>query len=242
MECLSLIILTPANFWKTLTDILKKPKVEFNLKKILNKLHHNLKAFNMEKSEKSWNIIFELMKSQDWSTTSFDAQTASKLGDLFVQYTDEHITETRRAQYSSDSIQNVRKCLTSTSSTAARGQGDHVDAPSYEISPLSIGSLITPNLEHMSHSNTSEIFSTIFTVEAEGRPIPGRGKRIFPLTFVSRPALRHTQNPEQWVPGVLSSAVKRGRGVTLTTHHHLVPRSRMSRSYNSSPPKRLRGV
>jgi hypothetical protein len=30
--------------------------------------------------------------------------------------------------------------------------------------------------------------------------------------------------------------VKRGRGVTLTTHPHLVPRSRMSRSYSSSFP------
>jgi hypothetical protein len=30
--------------------------------------------------------------------------------------------------------------------------------------------------------------------------------------------------------------VKRGPGVTLTTHLHLVPRSRMSRSYKSSPP------
>jgi hypothetical protein len=29
---------------------------------------------------------------------------------------------------------------------------------------------------------------------------------------------------------------KRGRGVTLTTHPHLMPRSRMSRSYISSPP------
>jgi hypothetical protein len=29
---------------------------------------------------------------------------------------------------------------------------------------------------------------------------------------------------------------KRGRGVTLTTHPYLVPRSRMSRSYTSSPP------
>jgi hypothetical protein len=90
LECLSLIILTPANFWKTLTDILNKPKVKFNLKKILNKLHHNLKAFNVEKSEKSWNIIFDLMKSQDWSTISFDAQTSLKLEDLFIQYTSRH--------------------------------------------------------------------------------------------------------------------------------------------------------
>jgi hypothetical protein len=36
--------------------------------------------------------------------------------------------------------------------------------------------------------------------------------------------------------GVLSEELKHGRGVTLTTHPHLVPRSRMSRSYTSSPP------
>jgi hypothetical protein len=30
--------------------------------------------------------------------------------------------------------------------------------------------------------------------------------------------------------------------VTLITHLHLVPRKRISRSYTSSPPKRLHGV
>jgi len=30
--------------------------------------------------------------------------------------------------------------------------------------------------------------------------------------------------------------------VTLTIHTHLVPRSWISRSYTSSPPKRLHGV
>jgi len=35
---------------------------------------------------------------------------------------------------------------------------------------------------------------------------------------------------------------KHGRGVTLTTHPHLVPRSGMNRSYTSCLPKRLRGV
>jgi hypothetical protein len=34
-----------------------------------------------------------------------------------------------------------------------------------------------------------------------------------------------TQPPVQWVPGALSPGVKRGRGVILTTHPHLVPRS-----------------
>jgi hypothetical protein len=61
--------------------------------------------------------------------------------------------------------------------------------------------------------------------------IPGRGKRIFPLASVSRPALGPTQPPIQWLPGVLSPAVKRGRVVMLTTHHNLLPMSWMSRSY-----------
>jgi hypothetical protein len=36
-------------------------------------------------------------------------------------------------------------------------------------------------------------------------------------------------------PGVLSPGLKRGRGVRLTIHPHLVSRSRMSRSCTSSP-------
>jgi hypothetical protein len=42
-------------------------------------------------------------------------------------------------------------------------------------------------------------------------------ERIFPLASVSRPALGPTQPPVQWVPGVLSLGLKRGRGVILTT-------------------------
>jgi hypothetical protein len=72
--------------------------------------------------------------------------------------------------------------------------------------------------------------------------IPGKGERISPLASVSRPALGTTQPPVLWVPGVLSPGVKCGRGVTLTTRSHLVPRSRMSRGYTSSPLKRIRGV
>jgi hypothetical protein len=54
---------------------------------------------------------------------------------------------------------------------------------------------------------------------------------------VSRPALVQTPSPIQWVPGVLSLGVKRGRDVTLVIHPHLVPRSRMT----SSPAWRLHG-
>jgi hypothetical protein len=43
------------------------------------------------------------------------------------------------------------------------------------------------------------------------------GQRTFPLASVSRPALRPTQPPVQWVPGVISPEVKRGRGVKLSS-------------------------
>jgi hypothetical protein len=71
---------------------------------------------------------------------------------------------------------------------------------------------------------------------------PRQRQQIFPLTSVSRPVLGPTQPPVQWVPRVLSLELKRGRGVTLTAHRHLVKRLRMSKSYTSSPPKRLHGV
>jgi hypothetical protein len=65
---------------------------------------------------------------------------------------------------------------------------------------------------------------------------PRQRQIIFPLSSLSRPTVGHTQPHVRWVPGILSPWVKRGRGVTLTTHPHLVPRSRMCRSYTSSPP------
>jgi hypothetical protein len=71
---------------------------------------------------------------------------------------------------------------------------------------------------------------------------PRQGQRIFLLAPASRPALRPTQPPVEWVPGVLSRGVKRGRGVMLTTHPHLVPRLSMSRSYTSFPPMCLHGM
>jgi hypothetical protein len=41
----------------------------------------------------------------------------------------------------------------------------------------------------------------------------------------SRPALRPTQPPVQWAPGDLTHGETSDRGVTLTTHPHLVPRT-----------------
>jgi hypothetical protein len=50
---------------------------------------------------------------------------------------------------------------------------------------------------------------------------------------LSRPALRPTKPPIQSQPGDQFPGIKRGRDVTLTTHLHLVSRSRMSKRYTS---------
>jgi hypothetical protein len=54
--------------------------------------------------------------------------------------------------------------------------------------------------------------------------IPDRSK-IFLLSIASRPAVKPTQPPIQWVPRALSLEVK------LITHLHLVPKLRMMQQY-----------
>jgi len=54
--------------------------------------------------------------------------------------------------------------------------------------------------------------------------------------YLSRPALRPTQHPVQWVLGRSFPRVKSGRGVTLTPHPLLVPWSRKSRAISLPPP------
>jgi hypothetical protein len=59
---------------------------------------------------------------------------------------------------------------------------------------------------------------------------------IFLFATASRPALGPTQPPIRRVPAVLS------RGVKLTTHLYLVPRSENAWSFTFTPPIRLHGV
>jgi hypothetical protein len=56
----------------------------------------------------------------------------------------------------------------------------------------------------------------------DGPGIETRWRRDFP--HLSRTALRTTQPPVQWVPGLSQGC---GRGVTLTPHPLLVPRSKI---------------
>jgi hypothetical protein len=72
--------------------------------------------------------------------------------------------------------------------------------------------------------------------------IPGRGERIFPLTFcVQNGSGAHPASCTMGTGDPFPGAKERpGRDADHSPH--LVPRSRMSRSYISSPPKRLRYV
>jgi len=69
---------------------------------------------------------------------------------------------------------------------------------------------------------TVDCIATAYGLDGPG--IESRCGRDFP--HVSRAALRPTQPPVQWVPG-LSPGVRCGRGVTLTPHLLLVPRSKI---------------
>jgi hypothetical protein len=83
---------------------------------------------------------------------------------------------------------------------------------------------------HWSRGSSGSIVSD-YGLDDRGS-IPDRGRGFFfQLLRPDRP----TQPPIQRVPGVLSPGIKCGRGVTLTTHPHLVPSLSMSRSCTFSP-------
>jgi hypothetical protein len=75
----------------------------------------------------------------------------------------------------------------------------------------------------------------------ERSSIRGRGERTFPLASVSKSSSEaHPASYPMSNRGPFPD-VKSGRSVTLITHPHLMPRSRMSRSYIYFLPWRLHG-
>jgi hypothetical protein len=84
-----------------------------------------------------------------------------------------------------------------------------------------------------------------YSVWIQTRPVfdTRQRQRMFPLTSVSRPTLRPTQPPVQWVPGVLSLGGKEQPGCDADHSPHLMPKSRISKGYiPGSTPWRLHGV
>ena len=77
---------------------------------------------------------------------------------------------------------------------------------------------------HNSGPGSSVSIATDYGLDSPGTN-PGEDEIFLPF----RPALGPTQPPVKWVPGV-SPEVKYGRGVLVTTHPLLVPRSWKSRT------------
>jgi hypothetical protein len=93
------------------------------------------------------------------------------------------------------------------------------------------------SIRHLSSSCSIGNFVWLRAGRSGDRDLDSRQRRKdFSSSLCVQTGSGATKPPVQWVPGVLSPGLKRGRGMTLTTHPHLVPRSWMSRSYTSSSP------
>jgi hypothetical protein len=74
---------------------------------------------------------------------------------------------------------------------------------------------------NMSRINCSMDIATGYGLDSRGSILSM--DKIFLYSAAFRPALGPNQPPIKWVPGGFHKG-KRGRGVKITTHHHLVPR------------------
>jgi hypothetical protein len=90
---------------------------------------------------------------------------------------------------------------------------------------------------YSSEKGTEQYFKTITT----GVRSPAEAKDFSSSLCAQTCSEAHPASYQMGTGGPFQG-VNRGRGVTLTTHPHLVSRSRMSRSYTSFPPSRLHGL
>jgi hypothetical protein len=119
------------------------------------KLYQILKPSEIQKSDKSWKTMLDMIKNL-------------RLVHDIVQCTGNIILCIRmhhRNQIGPLILEHtltIQKCHTFTLPTAVPGHKDHIHAP-YGMFSLPIGSLMTQHQDQTSHSNTSEILSTIYT-------------------------------------------------------------------------------
>jgi hypothetical protein len=77
---------------------------------------------------------------------------------------------------------------------------------------------LTLNYPLISKQNWGRSVSIVLTTDRTTRVRSPADTKSFSSSLCVQTALRPTQPRIQWVPEVLSPGVKRGRGVTLTTH------------------------
>jgi hypothetical protein len=90
-------------------------------------------------------------------------------------------------------------------------------------------------------SSVSTVFGYGLDDRAIGIRSPAGEKNFSSILCVQTGSEAHPASYTMGTGGLFPGA-KRGWGVTLTTHPYLMPRSRMSRSYTSSPYKRRHAV
>jgi hypothetical protein len=89
-------------------------------------------------------------------------------------------------------------------------------------------------LGHKPGSSVSIVCNYGLEDRANGIRSPAQARDFFSSLFGQNGSGAHPASCPMGT-GVLSPAVKRGRGVTLTIQHYLVPRARMSRSVRPLP-------